>query len=41
VSTEEGEVDTELVELDEDVIVWDSVEAWYISTTEDDSRNSL
>lgn len=37
VGTEEGEVDAELIELNENVIVWDSIEPWNIGSTEDNS----
>ena len=38
--SEEGIVDAKLIELNEEVIVRDAVEAWNIRPTEDDSRNS-
>lgn len=41
VCTHEGEVYTKLIELNEDVIVWDAVESWNIGSTEDNSGNSL
>ena len=40
VGTEEREEDGELVELDEEVIIWDAVEAWNVSPSEYDSSDS-
>ena len=34
-SSEKGEKDTKLIKLYEQIIVWESKESWYISTTMD------
>ena len=38
--SEEGEENSKLIELDKQIILWNSNEAWYISTTVDDSRDT-
>lgn len=39
--SEEWEIRCELVELDENVIIWDIVEAWNIGTSEDDTGDTI